>query len=580
MTFDSVICGAQIHDGTGREGYAGDVAIHGGKIAEIGQLDGAETAQRIDGRGLALCPGFIDAHSHADTVIHRGHHQRLLEPLLRQGITTVVGGNCGMAMAPVSGRFRGQALSYLDAFLGEDQEPYIGWETMGGMMETLDHRGTVLNCGLLAPHGMIRIAAKGLERGLATPDELRAMKVMLADCLEAGALGMSAGLQYFPGLSADEEELVQLAELLTPVDGVLSTHLRSYSNTLPEAIDELMTVSRRTGARVQLSHLFVIPHVNGLVDKAFYAATRLGAAIYKRLKIPVPVDQFMRSKLAHINREIEAGMPMGVDAMPTGAGFTHAFAFFPPWALEGGKERIIERLSDRATRARIGDSITHGKSVWPHREADTWSMNFFQLMGFRSVYVMAVQSDQNQRYVGKNFVEIGKERGVSPFDAVCDMLLEEDGRLLVFETPSWPGDEFVERSVYAGITDPNVSIVTDSILLGTGKPSHLFYDCYPRLLGKYVRREKVLPLPEAIRKSTSLPAQQLGIKGRGVIEPGNWADLVLFDPDTVDTRSTPLEPDVFPTGIDTVMVNGHPVVTPDGYHPDPRPGQVVRRGEA
>jgi len=579
MSFDVIIEGATIYDGSGRAGFTKDLAVKDGRIAEIGELNCANASLHINGGDRVLCPGFIDVHSHADTGIHWDHHEQDMEPLLRQGITTFVGGNCGMGLAPMNPERRHEFLTYLEAFLGKDQEPYIEWKTMGGLMETLDRRGLVMNCALLAPHGMIRIAAMGFRRGSATREQMKEMKFMLTECLEAGVLGMSTGLQYFPGLAADEDELVELANLVAAEDAVFTCHLRSYSNTLLEAIDELMAISRRSGARVQLSHLFWVPHINLYMDRAINSIARLGAAVYKRFKIPVPLDLIMRRKLRYMAQEIEKGLPLGMDAMPTGAGFTHALAFFPPWALEGTKQDVINRISDRDTRQKIYNSITRGKSIWPHRDVDTWSMNFFRLMGFQSVYLMSVVSDKNQKYIGKNFVQIGTARGQHPFDAICDMLLEEESHVLVFETPTWPGDEFAERSVYASIADPNVSIVTDAILIGQGKPSHLFYDCYPKLFSKYVRKEKRLTLAEAIRKSTSLPAKQLGIPYRGEIKHGNWADLVLFDAERVDTRSTPNEPDVFPIGVEYVFVNGHPIVTPDGYHPDPRPGRVIRRGE-
>ncbi|MCL4234070.1 MAG: amidohydrolase family protein [Deltaproteobacteria bacterium] len=579
MNFDTLIEGATVYDGTGRMPYRADIALAGGRIADIGQLDDAAADRRIDARGKVLCPGFIDVHSHADTVVHFDTHAETLEPLLRQGITTFVGGNCGMGLAPIRPKFREQFMAYVEMFLGRSQEGQIHWSTMAEYLDHIESRGMVMNYAMLAPHGIIRLAAMGLDRSLASPDQLMEMGDLLRECLDAGCVGMSTGLQYFPGLSADEDELVELGKQISAADGVFTSHIRSYSNTLPQAIDELMAISRRSGVKVQLSHLFWVPHVNLYVDRVVNSIARVGAAIYKHVKIPVPLDLAMREKLQYMGDEIRRGLPMGMDAMPTGAGFTHALAFFPPWALEGTREEITNRLRDPAQRQKIHASIVNGKSVWPHRDGDTWSMNFFQVMGFQSVHLMSVPEGKNSKYIGKHFVEIGKLRGQHPFDAVCDMLLEEDGKVLVFETPTWPGDEFTERSVYASIADPNVSIVTDSILIGQGKPSHLFYDCYPKLFGKYVREEKRLSLEEAVRKSTSLPAKQLGIPKRGEIRRGWWADLVLFDAETVDTNSTASEPDVFPTGVEYVFVNGHAAVSPAGYHPEPRKGRVVRRGE-
>ncbi len=579
MTYDIIIDNATIYDGTGRLPYTADVAIKSGRIQDIGQLEDARAKTRIDAGRKALCPGFIDVHSHADLVIHSGDHHKTLEPLLRQGITTFVGGNCGAGLAPFTKKFRKDGLIYMSLFVGEDQEPFVTWNSTAEFMEVLEKRGMVMNAALLTPHGQLRIGAMGLINRLAEKSEVETMKRHLSESLEAGALGMSTGLQYFPGLACDEDELTDLARIVRKSEGVFTSHLRSYSNTLPQAIEEIMSISRKTGVRIQISHLFWLPNVNVLVDRAVSEVLRTGAAVYKRLKLPIPLDLAMRDKLARMGKAIDDGLPMGMDAMPTGAGFTHAFAFMPPWSLEGGKEKVINRFADPETRQKIHRSIMRGKSIWPHREPDTWSMNFFKVMGFKAVHLMGVKSDANKKYEGMNFAAIGKAMGKHPFDAVCDMLLEEDGNVLVYETPTWPGDEFAERSVYASVSDPNVSVVTDTLLLGLGKPSHLFYDCYPKLLSKYVRDEKHMSLPEAIRKSTSLPAAQLGIKNRGLIRRGYWADLVLFDPDEIKSNSAPMQPDVFPSGIEYVMVNGHPVVTPSGYAPQPRKGKLIRRGD-
>ena len=204
-------------------------------------------------------------------------------------------------------------------------------------------------------------------------------------------------------------------------------------------------------------------------------------------------------------------------------------------------------------------------------------MNFLKLMGWDGVFVMSVVSQKNKELEGKNFKEIGKAKGKHPFDAVCDLLLEEKGRVLAFETFTWPGDDFTERSMIASLKDPNSSIVTDTILLGYGRPSHLFFDCYPKFISRYIRDNKSVTLEEGIRKCTSLPAKQLGIEKRGIIREGNYADLVLFDFDNIETHSTFEKPDVFPSGIEYVVINGHIIIDSQGYHPDPKPGRVIRK---
>ncbi|MBF0102805.1 MAG: amidohydrolase family protein [Desulfobacterales bacterium] len=575
--FDYIFDEATVVDGSGKKSYFADVGITDEKIQAIGNLKDTSARHRIDCKDKILCPGFIDVHSHADVIIHDPNHHNILEPLLRQGITTFVGGNCGMGLSPFSDKYRKQAFQYISAFLGKNAESFIHWNTMEQFMEILSSQGMALNCGLLVPHGVLRIAVKGLENSTATPDDIQQMGILLEQGLDAGALGMSTGLMYFPGLAADDDELLSLASIVSKKSGVFTSHLRSYTNTLQLAIDELVNISLKTGVKAQISHLFWLPHVNRLVDTISNWLARFGAKIYQRVKIPIPLDRALNQKLEHLQILIQQGMPLGMDVMPTGTGFTHALAFFPPWSLQGDYEEVLERFRNKTTRRKIYKSIMQGQSIWPHRLEDTWSMNFFKIMGFRSIYLMSVVSSKNKQYEGKHMVQIGKERNQHPFDAICDLLLEEEGRVLVFETPTYPGDEFVERSVYGAIQDANTSIVTDTILLGFGKPSHLFYDCFPKLLSKYVRTEKRLSLEEAIRKSTSLPAQQLGIKERGRIKIGYNADLVLFNPKTICSHSTPLKPDVFPEGIDYVFVNGKAVVTPEGYSPKPYAGKLLTR---
>jgi len=577
MEFDVIIKNATVYDGCGNKPYNKDIAIKSGKIKVIGDISNAIGKTVIDAHNKVLCPGFIDVHSHADLVIHRENHHKILEPLLRQGITTFVGGNCGIGLAPYLDNNKSTALQYLEAMTGESQDSFIKWNTIKELFDILNQQGMVLNCGFLVPHGLLRIAAKGLENKTASDDEIKIMKNLLEEGLDAGALGMSTGLMYVPGLASDENELLQLAKILTPKDAVFTSHIRSYSNTLQQAIDELITISKKTGTRIQISHLFWLPHINLIIDRFTQSLLRVGAEIYKYIKLPLPLDIAMKQKMDYLGEIIKEGIPLGIDAMPTGTGFTHALAFFPPWSLEGGHEKIIKRIANKTIRKQIYQSIKNGKSIWPHRGRDTWSMNFFKVMGFQSVYLMSVVSEKNKQYEGKHFLQIASERKQHPFDAVCDILIEENGRVLVFETPTYPGDEFAERGGYAAICDPNVSIATDTILIGFGKPSHLFYDCYPKLMAKYVRKEKLLSLEEAIRKATSLPASQLCIKNRGIIKKGNWADLVIFDPNTICSHSTPMEPDNFPDGVEYVMVNGHLAVTPEGYFPEPRSGQIITR---
>jgi N-acyl-D-amino-acid deacylase len=577
---DVVIRNATIHDGSGRVAYHGDVGIANGRVAAIGALSEATAGRVVDATGLCLCPGFVDAHSHAEMTLVRPDHPDVLEPLVRQGITTFVGGNCGTSMAPVCDSHRGDLLTFWDFFLGAPQDDVVRWRTFGEMLSVIEGQGMLLNAAVLAPQGILRLAETGLGNVPASRADMDRMKGQLADCLDAGAIGMSSGLQYFPGLATDQAELTELARVVHDRGGVFTAHLRSYnSDTLAQALDEVFAIGRDAEVPVQISHLFCVPRTPWPLDRISHHLLNLAARAYRaRPLFDPPLDFMLRPFLERIRRRIAAGQRVGVDAMPTAAGFTHLLAFLPPWALDGGVAGVLAHLKDPASRREMRRSIEKGDAKWPHRGRDSWSMNFFQVMGWDAVHVMSVKSEKNRHAMGRSIASLAKDAGKHPFDVAADLLIEEQGRVLVFETPTWPGDDFVELSLKAVLADPNVSIVTDTILLGFGLPSHLFYDAYPKFLGKYVREKGLLPLAEAIRKCTSLPAEQLGLGNRGRVRVGWPADLVLFDADRIGSRSTPDQPARFPEGIHTVFVNGHAVVDPEGYHPEPRSGQLIRRG--
>jgi len=277
-------------------------------------------------------------------------------------------------------------------------------------------------------------------------------------------------------------------------------------------------------------------------------------------------------------RARKCGARVSMDIMPTTTGFTHMLAFFPPWSLEGGRERVVERLRDPAQRRRIRQSIEHGKMAWPHTGPDAWSLNLFRLMGWECARIMAVATERNKPLEGRSLVDIARDRKVHPFDAACDLLLEEDGHVLVFESMAEPDDAFTERSTFAGLRHPEVMISTDTILMGMGKPSSLFFGCYPFYLGRYVREKKLLPLETAIRKCTGLAAEHFNLRGRGKVESGAFADIVVFDPRTIASHACFKDPEQAPVGIEHVFINGRHVVEGDTFRGDLKAGRLLRRG--
>lgn len=580
MRFDAIIRDAEILDGTGRLPYRNDIGIRDGRVAAIGDLAQAEADRVIDASRLAVCPGFVDVHSHADMTAVRPDHPDLLRPLLQQGITTFVGGNCGVAMAPISRDNPTTQMMFYDFFLGEPQDERIHWRSFGELLDTCESQGLALNMAMLAPHSILRMDVLDVSTRRAEPPHMEQMKRGLTECMEAGALGMSTGLQYPAGLSSDQWELTELARIVHRYNGVFTSHLRSYSsNTLDNALEEVVAIGRDAEVPVQISHLFWIPNFPQPLNRMMKGFVKAVSFAYNKREFPMPIDSALKPFLKRVDDLVRQGFPIGVDVMPTSAGFTHVLAFFPPWSLEGGLEQVRHRLSDPTERAKIRRSIEQGDTRWPHRGRDSWSMNLFKTMGWDCAFIMSVKTQKNQGLVGRNFADIARERNQHPFDTVCDLLLEEDGRVLIFETVTFPGDALVEHSLLQPLLDPNTSIVTDTILLGFGMPSHLFYDCFPKFLGSYSRDMGAISLPEAIRKCTSLPARQLGLRNRGEVKEGYWADLVVFDPKTIASRSTPQNPAHYPDGIRYVLVNGKVVVDPAGYHPEPRAGKMIRRGD-
>ncbi|HPN95085.1 MAG: N-acyl-D-glutamate deacylase [bacterium ADurb.Bin236] len=573
---DIIIKNGTVVDGTGAPGFVADVAITGDKIEAIGKFEKVNGCKTIDATGKIVCPGIVDPHSHADMTIFREDHRDILAPLVKQGITTFIGGNCGMSMAPYGGENQNLIRDYLAAFTGMDIEAAVKWNSTGEFISHIEKNGMLLNMGLLAPHGLLRIDAMGMDTRSATDDEVGKMSRTLEKSLEEGAIGLSTGLQYMPGLQSDTRELVALGKVLSKYDGIFTSHLRSYMNTLPEAVDEVVEVARTNDIRAQISHIFWVPDMGwfGGVFRMFAGAL---IKMSKYWSLPIPLDGEEGKQFKKLDKLREQGVKISVDAMPTTTGFTHLFAFFPPWALTGGKEEIIKRCKDPETRKEMLYDITHGKLIWPHTGKNTWSLNLFKIMGWGCARIMAVVSEKNKRYEGMQLLTIAREQGKHPFDAACDLLVEEDGCVLVFESMGEPEDRFTERSLFAALKDPNVSISTDTILMGFGKPSYLFHGCYPKFISRYVRDMKLLPLELGVRKMTGLAAEHFQLKDRGLLKEKWFADVLVMDLNTIAPNCSFVNPTGNPSGVEHVFINGCHTVKDGELLPDAMPGRTLKR---
>lgn len=577
--FDIILENASVVDGTGKPAFNSDVGIKGERIKKMGNLADAEAARRVDVSGRTVCPGFIDVHSHADLAFFRGDHAKLLAPLVAQGITTFMGGNCGMSLSPITEHHRDGQQMYLEVFTQMDFDKDVRWSDMVSFMEHMDSQDIALNCGLLAPHGVMRISACGMETRLAEKDEVAEMARSLEECMEAGAFGLSTGLQYFPGNQSDTEELVELGKTVAKYDGIFTSHLRSYTaSTLGKAMEEVAEVSRRNGIRGQISHIFSLPWF-GPVHKPVLKSLKwlINHPEVSRFIPDFAVEMEMKNILKRLDNLNTGSARVGMDFMPTTAGFTHLMAFFPSWALTGGREAVLKRVADPAVRKEILADIENGKPTWPHRGRNDWSLNIMRQMGWDAVTIMAVHSEKNKHLEGRRFTEIGEERRKHPFDVMCDLLLEEEGRVLVFESMSEPDDIFTETYTFPAIRHPDTMVVTDTILMGIGKPSYLFYGCYPKFINRYVFKKGLIALPDAIRRCTSLPAEWFGIKDRGQVREGYYADLLVMDAPNFKTEAVFRDPERYPEGLEMVMINGRVVIDDGEILPGALPGKMLRK---
>ncbi len=576
---DFIIKNGTVIDGTGRHRFKSDVVIEGERISTIGRAPEAAKNNGcvvIDAAGKVVCPGMIDPHSHADMTIHRADHPKILEPLIRQGITTFIGGNCGMSLAPLGGEHYDAAKMYLEGFTARELDTDVDWRDSAGFMDRIERSGAVMNCALLAPHGLLRIEAMGMANRHATTDEVRRMSRSLEKCMDAGCVGMSTGLQYMPGLQSNTSELVELGGVLKKYDGIFTSHLRSYMKELPRAVDEILTVARRNGIRGQISHLFWVPDY-GPLNPVVHGFARKMIDLSKYYTLPLKLDGDVERELSKLARARGRGVNVSADVIPTTTTFTHLVAYLPPWVLNGTKDEVYERVADPKLRRKIRYDIENGKMVWPHSGRNTWSLNILKLLGWESTIIMSVVTDKNKPLEGKSLAEIGRLRGMHPFESMCDLLIEEEARILIFSALGAPDDEFTERSIFAGVSDPDTQISTDTILMGIGLPSHLFYGAFPRLMGRYVREKKLLSLETAVRKTSGLPAEHFGLRQRGLLKDGYFADVVVFDPKTISANCDFKNPAGKPSGIEHVFINGHHAVSHGEVNVDPLPGRLLRR---
>lgn len=495
-------------DGTGNKRYSADILIENEKIKKIGKLE-INADMIIDISGKIVSPGFIDTHSHSDLKVLL---EPFVEPKIRQGITTEILGQDGISMAPLPKQYVNSWRKNLAGLDGDSDELKWDWENTNGYLNLISHTGSGPNELYLVPHGNIRMEAMGLEARAATKEEIEKMKQITRREMEAGVAGISTGLIYIPCAYAETEELIEICKVVAEYGRPLVIHQRSEADTMLESMQEVIRIAKESGIKIHFSHFKICGQ--------------------KNWKLIEPV-------IALLDKCKEEGIHISYDQYPYVAGSTMLGVILPPWAHAGGTDKLIERLQDETLREKMKEDIINGIPGWD---------NFIDFAGFDGIYVTSVKTSKNQDCIGKNLTEIAAIRAKEKFDAVFDLLVEEENAVGMYDY--YEKDEHVETFMKR----PESNICTDGLL--GGKPHPRVYGSFPRVLGKFVCEMKTMSLEEAIYKMTHKPAVTFKIKNRGLLKENYFADIVIFDEDKIIDKGTFIEPTQFPDGIDYVLVNG------------------------
>jgi N-acyl-D-amino-acid deacylase len=527
---DLVIRGAVVYDGTGAPGREQDIGIKGDRIAQVAK--GLSGAAFLDARGLAAAPGFIDTHSHSDLKVLEAP---ALEPKLRQGVTLELFGQDGISIAPVRAEDVDRRRRQLSGLL---TNPAVSWQwrSVADYLAEVEKARPAVDVAYLVPHGAVRESVLGLQDRGATSEELQRMRALLFTGLEQGAFGLSTGLIYPPCCYADTAELVSLCEVAAAKKTPIVVHMRSESDRLLEAMDEMFQVGQRAKVHVHISHFKIAGRNNW--PKAARA-------------------------IEAIDRAAASGVRVTADQYPYIAGSTMLGAILPPWVHSGGTDEAVQRLASPELRAKMRAEILDPKdAVWD---------NFWKWSGPEGIVVSDIPSGKRGWLVGKTLRAAGDAEKRDALDLALDLLYDE--KMGVAMVSFSQAEEVIEKF----LSLPFVNVCTDGLM--GGRPHPRAYGTYPRILGKYVRDGKVLPLAQAVRKMSGLAADTFGFHDHGYLREGKRANIVMFDPETVTDTATFDQPLQFPTGVPHVIVGGR-LVLRDGQLTGQRPGTVVRRAPA
>jgi N-acyl-D-aspartate/D-glutamate deacylase len=526
--YDVLITGGSVLDGEGTPAVRADVGIRGGRIATIGDLGTAAAARRIDASGLTVAPGFIDIHNHSDYTI-------LVEPksesMIRQGVTTMVLGESRSAgpMKPGAEEARARADGVT-----------VDWATLGEYFAKLERQHMSTNIASYVGEEQVWTYVKGYGQSAATPQELTEMKRLVAQAMEEGAMGLSTALLEPPSSFATTANLIDLARTAKQYGGIYSSHIRDEGEGVFRAVDEAIQVGKGAGIPVDIIHM-KIAH-----KKLWGRANEIVAMVQKAR---------------------DEGHDIRANVYPYTAGQNNLSSIVPPWAHDGGREKMLERLRDPAARKRMREEVMNGLPGWYNHYLATGD-------GWAGMILVSLRSDRNKPFQGKRMSDVIAARGGHPADVLFDLLLEEGGSVpTVFFHHSEPDMQLILKQPWTSIGSDGSAVSPDGPT-GRSHPHPRYYGTFPRVLGRYARDLKVITLAEAVKKMTSMNADKLGIVDRGRLKEGFAADVTIFDQDRVIDRATFEQPHQFPVGIEYVIVNG--VVTVDNErHTGALAGQVI-----
>lgn len=523
--FDLLIRGGRIVDGTGNPSYAGDVGIRGGRISAIGRLEGRTATRTIDASGLVVAPGFVDIHNHSDyTLLVDGD----AESMVRQGVTSMIFGEGGSA-APLGGK--------------QERIPEVAdWRDFDGYFARLLRQGISTNVGSYVGSSQVWTYVRGHRPGPPTQAEVRRMREAVEQAMRQGALGVASSLSGPPGSWIDTDTLVAMCQAAAPYGGIYSTHIRTEGDGVFEAVEEALDIGRRAGVPVDIIHLKIADH-----------------KLWGR----------MPELVARITAARQGGQDVQANVYPYRAGQNNLATIVPPWAHEGGSTELVRRLQDPGLRSRLEREILNGIP------GSNWYNHYTATGGWEGMLLVSLSNSEYKRFEGRRMNDVIQTLGRDPIDVLFDLLVNNGGSVpTVYFHHSEEDMRYALRQPFVSVGSDGTAVKAEGPL-ARGNPHPRYYGTFPRVLGRYVREHRLLSLEEAVRKMTSANMAKVRQYDRGLLRPGLYADVTIFDPAAVIDHATFEKPHQYATGIEYVVVNGD-VVLDRGRHTRARPGVILR----